>query len=189
MDSRRNGTLTPSFREAQDVRGNWGFYLALGILLILLGFGVISTSFYATIFSVIFFGIFLIAGGIVQVVQSFLARKWSGFLMMLLLGVLYILVGFLCVWHPIATAVNLTLWIAAFCFAVGLFRMLSSLIARFDHWGAIFFNGLVTFLLGLMIYIDWPLSGLWVIGLFVGIDMILSGSSWVFLSMSASQRK
>ena len=56
---------------------------------------------------------------------------------------------------------------------------------RFEHWGWVLFNGLITFVLGLMIYQQWPLAGLWIIGLFVGIDMILSGWSWLLLSLSA----
>lgn len=177
--------LTSRFGEIEDVRNNWGWFLALGILLVILGGAVITSSFYATIFSVILLGAFLIAGGLVQIVQSFLARKWSGLFLSLLLGVLYIVTGFFCVARPEIAAISITFWIAAFCFIAGLFKMISSLILRFDQWGWVFFNGLVTFLLGTMIYANWPLSGLWVIGLFVGIDMILTGWSWVLLSLTA----
>lgn len=173
----------------QGIKENWGWFFALGVLLILLGISIISSSFYATIFSIILLGIFLIGAGIVQVVQAFLARKWSGLFLSLFLGILYIVTGFLCVTKPAISAINITLWIAGFCFLIGLFKMISSLILQFEHWGWVFFNGLVTFLLGLMIYSDWPLSGLWVIGLFIGIDMILSGWSWLFLSLSARSEK
>lgn len=172
-------------RELTQVRQNWGWFFALGIVLILLGASVIGSTFVATLFSIILLGLFLIAGGIIQIVQAFLAPKWSGLFLSLLLGVLYIVVGALCVARPTVTAVNLTLLIAAFCFVAGLFRMLSSVLIRFEKWGWVFFNGLVTFLLGLVIYADWPISGLWVIGLFIGIDMILSGWSWVLLSLGA----
>lgn len=179
--------LNPYFREIESVSKNWGTFLALGLLLVVLGVAVISSSFYATIFSVIFFGLLVLCAGIVQIVQAFMARKWSGLLLSLLLGVLYIVTGFLCVARPTAAAVTITFWIAAFCFIAGAFRMLSALVMRFDQWGWIFFNGLVTFILGLMIWADWPISGLWVIGLFVGVDMILSGWSWILLSLSARE--
>ncbi len=51
-----------------------------------------------------------------------------------------------------------------------------------------FFNGLITFILGVMIYFGWPLSGLWVIGLFIGVYLILAGWSWLILSLSARSR-
>ena len=54
--------------------------------------------------------------------------------------------------------------------------------------GMVFFNGVVTFLLGAMIYANWPLSGLWVIGLFIGVDLILAGWSWVLLSLTARSK-
>jgi uncharacterized membrane protein HdeD (DUF308 family) len=181
----RENRLTNRFREIGEVQKNWGWFFALGLLLIFLGLAVISSAFVATLFSIILLGIFLMAAGVVQIVQSFLARKWSGFFLSLFLGLLYIIAGFFCVARPEITVLTLTLWIAAFCFLVGLFRMLSSVILRFDEWGWVFLNGLITFLLGAMIYANWPISGLWVIGVFVGVDMIFSGLSWIILSLTA----
>lgn len=173
---------SPNFREINGIRQHWGWFLAFGILLLILGMIAISAAFYTTVFSVFLFGILLLVGGGVQIAQSFLARKWSGVFLSLLLGVLYVVTGFLCVFKPTAMAVGLTLWIAAFCFIAGIFRMVNSAVLRFDHWGWVFFNGLITFLLGALILADWPLSGLWVIGLFVGIDMILTGWTCIMLS-------
>lgn len=183
MDNR----LTNRFRDIEDARKNWGFFLALGVLLVILGTAVISTAVYSTIFSIILLGTFLMAAGIVQFVQAFMARKWSGVFLSILLGILYLITGFFFVTRPSLTAINITFWIAALCFIAGLFRMLSSLILQFDRWGWVFFNGFITFLLGAMIYAEWPISGLWVIGGFVGIDMILSGFSWIALSLTAKQ--
>lgn len=179
------GGLMNYFREINEVRRNWGWFLALGLLLVALGAGVISTSYYATVFSVVVFGIVLLGAGIVQFVQAFLARKWNGVVLSILLGLLYGVTGFLCVTNPTVSAVALTLGIAALCFVAGMFRMLVSLMMRFDQWGWVFFNGFITFLLGISIYADWPFSGLWLIGLFIGIDIILSGWSWIILALTA----
>lgn len=174
--------------ELQEVRENWGWFLALGVMLMVLGGAVVGSSYYATIFSVIILGVFLLAAGVVQIVQAFVARKWKGLLLPLLLGILYLVTGFFCVARPNIAAVSLTLWIAIFCFTVGLFKMLSSLLLRFEQWGWVFANGLITLLLGMMIYSNWPLSGLWVIGLFVGVDMLLAGWSWILLSLTARMK-
>lgn len=179
------GALSNYFRDIDEAKKNWGWFLALGVLLVLLGIGVASSAYYATLFTVFLLGIFLISAGIIQFVQGFMARKWSGLFLSLLLGALYLITGFLCVAKPAAAAVSITLWIAALCFIAGLFKMITSLLLRFDQWGWVFFNGLITFILGAMIFSDWPLSGLWVIGLFVGVDLILSGWTWIVLSLTA----
>ena len=180
-----NKALTNFLCETQGVRKNWGWFFVLGLLLMALGGLVINSAVAATMFSTLFFGFLLAGAGIVQVVQAFMARQWSGLFLSLLLGVLYLVTGAICVMRPAEAAINITLLIAGFCFATGLMKILASLIVRFEHWGWIFFNGLVTFILGLMIYNQWPYSGLWVIGLFVGIDMVLAGWSWLLLSLCA----
>ncbi len=183
----KNG-LSTYFRETESVRQNWGWFFVFGLLLVLLGGLVINSAFAATMFSVFFFGMLVAGAGIVQIVQAFMARKWSGLFLSLLLGILYLVTGGLCMVRPAEAAINITLLIAAFCFVSGLFKILSSLIMQFEQWGWVFFNGVITFILGLMIYHQWPISGLWVIGLFVGIDMILSGWSWILLSLVARKK-
>lgn len=181
--------LNNRFRDIEEVKQNWGWFLALGILLILLGAAVIGTSFYTSAFSIILLGIFLLIAGVVQIIQTCLARKWSGLFLSLFLGLLYIIIGFFCITNPTTAITTLTTWIAAFCFIAGLFRMLAALILRFENWGWVFFNGAVTFILGILIYENWPFSGLWIIGIFVGIDMLLSGWSWILLSFGAKKNE
>lgn len=175
--------------EMEEIRKNWGRYLALGLILILLGIAVIGSTYYATVISMILLGIFLIGAGSVQVIQAYLATKWGRFFLSLFLGILYIFTGIFCLSKPATAAISITLWISAFLVVVGLIRMLLASLIRFDQWGWVFFNGIVTFLLGMMIYANWPISGLWVVGLFIGIDMILSGISWTYLSLSAQLRR
>lgn len=177
--------LSNHFRETESVRKNWGWFFVLGLVLIALGGLVINAAVAATLFSMFFFGFLLIGAGLVQIVQAFMARQWSGLFLSLLLGILYCVTGALCVLRPAEAAINITLLITGFCFVSGLFKIVTSLMMQFEQWGWVFFNGLVTFILGLMIYQQWPLSGLWIIGLFVGIDMILSGWSWLLLSLCA----
>lgn len=178
-------TMSNYFRETEAVRKKWGWFLLLGLLLILLGAYVINQAFVATLFSVFFFGMLVAGAGIIQVVQAFMARKWSGFFLSLLLGVLYLVAGGLCMVHPGEAAINITLLLSAFLFVSGLFKVVAALSMKFEHSGWVLFNGIVTFILGVLIYTQWPLSGLWVIGMFVGVDMILSGWSWILLSFVA----
>lgn len=185
MQNSNDQNLKICCHETSQIQKNWGWFLALGSLLVILGLIVISSSYYATVFSVILLGVLLVMAGVVQVVEAFMAHKWSGLLLSLLIGILYLVTGFLCITKPAQAAIALTFWIAAFCFIAGLFRMLASVAIRFPNWGWVFFNGLVTFILGLMIYSEWPISGLWVIGLFLGIDLLLTGWSWIVLSLTS----
>ena len=68
-----------------------------------------------------------------------------------------------------------------------MFRIVGSLVERFPHWGWIFAGGVLNLVLGLMIWQQWPVSGFWVIGLFVGIDMIFNGWTWIMLALRLKQ--
>jgi uncharacterized membrane protein HdeD (DUF308 family) len=177
--------LTTYLRESESVRYKWGWFFVLGLLLIILGGFVVNQAVAATVFSVFLFGVLVTAGGVVQVVQAFMTRKWSGLFLSLLLGILYLVTGILCMVQPVEAGISLTLLIAVLCLVGGLFKIISSAMMQFEHWGWVCFNGVITFILGLMIYSQWPVSGLWVIGLFVGIDLILAGWSWILLSLVA----
>ena len=129
------------------------------------------------------FGVIMLIGGISQVVIAFWAGRWSGFLLQVLVGILYVVVGFMVIDAPVASAASLTLVIAAFLFIGGVIRIVVAMAERFPGWGWVLLNGAVTLLLGLLIYKQWPLSGVFVIGLFVGIEMIFNGWYWVMLSI------
>src|SRR5215510_6051234 len=168
---------------ASELRGNWGWFLILGIVLIVLGTIAIGSALVMTIASVFFFGWILIIGGVLEAVHAFWREKrWGGFFLDLLTGLLYVVVGWMMVSNPGESALLLTLIIAMFLVFEGLFRIVVAITARFPHWGWVLFNGVISLLLGVMIWRQWPYSGLWVIGLFVGIEMLLNGWSLVMLS-------
>jgi uncharacterized membrane protein HdeD (DUF308 family) len=66
----------------------------------------------------------------------------------------------------------------------GAFRIGAALSTRIDGWDGLLVSGIITLLLGLMIWNEWPLSGVWVIGLFVGIDMFFYGGWFVSLALA-----
>ena len=170
----------------EQVSRRWGWYLALGILLVVLGTFAIGRSCLLTVVSVGVFGWLMIFAGVAEVVHSFWnGRGWGGFFIDLLSGLLYVVVGFMIVGNPASTAVALTLLIAMFLIFDGVFRIATALSVRNPNWGWVLFNGVVSLLLGIMIWRQWPLAGLWVIGLFIGIQMIFNGWSLVMLALAA----
>ena len=171
---------------ASELRRNWGWFLILGIVLIVLGTIALGSALLMTIASVFFFGWILIIGGVLEAFHAFWReKKWGGFLLDLLTGILYVVVGWMMVTNPQESALLLTLIIAMFLVFEGVFRIAAALTARYPHWGWVLFNGVISLILGIMIWRQWPYSGLWVIGLFVGIEMLLNGWSLVMLSLAS----
>ena len=129
-------------------------------------------------------GVALIVGGVATIVMSFWAGKWTGMLVQLLVGVLYLVAGFAIFDTPVKAALVLTLFIAALFIVVGAFRILAAMMVRFPHWGWALLNGIVTFLLGVIIYRQFPQSAIWVLGLLIGIEMLFNGWTWIMLSLA-----
>jgi uncharacterized membrane protein HdeD (DUF308 family) len=169
--------------ELEVIRGRWVWLLALGIILVVVGTLAIGAPFVASLATALTLGVLLVAGGIAQLVGAFWTRDWSGFFLMLLMGLLYVVVGLLFLNRPVSALEALTLLLACSLIVSGVFRIVGSLLHRFPHWGWIFFGGVLNLVLGLMIWQQWPVSGFWVIGLFVGIDMIFNGWTWIMLAL------
>jgi uncharacterized membrane protein HdeD (DUF308 family) len=163
----------------------WLLFFIGGIALLVLGLSAIGSSFIATLATVMVFGILLLLGSIFQIVSAFWARRWRGFVANLLVGVLYLMTGVFMVDHPLRAAEGLTLLIAICLTAGGIMRVALSLLNRFEGWGWVLFSGLISFVLGVSIWRQWPVSGLWVIGLFLGIEMVFGGWSWIMLGLAA----
>lgn len=171
--------------DMKEVGQHWGWFLALGIFLIIVGTLALGSSMAVTLFSMIFLGWLMILAGVVEAVHAFWKKEWGGLFLHLLIGVLYVVVGFMVLANPEASALSLTLIMAIFFILAGLFRIIMAGAMRFPHWGWVLFNGIITLLLGILIWRQWPVSGLWVIGLFIGIDLIIAGWAWVMLSLAA----
>ena len=167
-----------------ELKRSWGWYLALGIVMIVLGTIAIGSTFVMTIASVFFFGWLLIIGGVMEVIHAFWQERWAGFFLDLLTGVLYVVVGWMMGDQSQGIGPLLILIIAMFLLFEGVFRIVAAVAARYPHWGWVMFNGVISLILGIMIWRQWPYSGLWVIGLFVGIEMLLNGWSLVMLSLT-----
>jgi len=162
---------------------NWGWFLALGIGLVLLGIAAITRSVKATVMSMAFFGwLLLIAAGI-EIAQAFLVGKWAGFFLHLLAAVLFGVTGALFVWRPVISAEVATLFMAMFFLISGLFQLVSSLVIHLPGWGWHALNGVITSVLGILVLAQWPVSGLWAIGFFVGINLVFYGWAWIALAL------
>jgi uncharacterized membrane protein HdeD (DUF308 family) len=174
----------PLRHELSELRANWVWILALGVLTIALGVIMIGAPFVANLGTMLFLSTLLIVGGIAQMVGAFWVRRWSGFFLQLLAGVLYLVLGIVTIERPLEFSAVLTRVIAAFLIAGGISRIFAAVALRFEGWIWPVLSGVISVLLGLMIWRQWPLSGLYVIGLFLGVEMLFQGITWVMVSLA-----
>jgi len=168
----------------EEIRRNWGWFLVLGIALIVIGVFALIAAEIATLASVLLFGWLILIGGIFEIVTSFWARHWSGFFLDLFAGLLYAVIGIMILAHPVAAAAGLTLALAVLFLTSGAFRIGAALMLRYPNWGWSVLDGVVSLILGVMIAGGWPESSLLIIGTFVGIVLIFRGWAWVMFALA-----
>jgi uncharacterized membrane protein HdeD (DUF308 family) len=170
----------------EGLRQKWGWMLALGILFIVLGTIGLGMAFALTLASVLFFGVLLLVGGGAQLVGAFQTKGWKSTLWNILIALVYIGAGALVIYDPVGTSIALTLVIAAALVAIGVLRIIMAFqLRRARGWWWPLVAGIASIILGGMIYANLPVSGLWVIGLFVALEMIFHGWSYVIVALAA----
>jgi uncharacterized membrane protein HdeD (DUF308 family) len=170
--------------EVHNLRRNWGWFLVLGIALIAVGVLAISHPVWATFTAVEVFGFMLLFGAGVEIISGIWAGRWGGFFLHLLCGLLYLFGGAVIIERPGLGAAGFTLLLAVLFVATGLVRTVFAVTHRFSGWGWAVLSGVVTLFLGILIWRQLPVATLWVIGTFVGIDLIFNGWSWVMLGLA-----
>jgi uncharacterized membrane protein HdeD (DUF308 family) len=161
----------------------WGWFLAFGIGLVLIGVVAVVRSVTATIVSMLFFGWLLVLACGIEIAQAIVVGHWAGFFHHLLAAILFGVVGVLIVSRPLLSAEVATVVIALLFLIGGLFQLIGSLWVALPGWGWEAADGLISFVLGILVLAQWPASGLWVIGLFIGIDLIFYGAAWIALAL------
>jgi len=168
--------------DTAPLRAKWGWIVALGVIYLLTGFIALGSVVMATVASVLVVGVMMIIAGVAEVFSAFQIKSWGKFLLWALLGVLYIIAGFVTFENPLLAAVVLTLILGASLVASGIMRIILAFsMKRETPWIWVLLSGGITLLLGLLILAHWPVSSLYILGLFLGIDLILAGAAWIGL--------
>ncbi|MGO9119246.1 MAG: HdeD family acid-resistance protein [Desulfomonilaceae bacterium] len=179
------GELTDVLGEVQK---NWGWLLALGILFIVFGFIGLGMMFFLTIVSLLFLGILLLIGAGAQIIDAFKCKGWKSVVWHVLTGILYAVAGVAIILDPLVASIILTFVLGFVILAAGIMRIIIAFQVRgLEGWVWPIVGGIISILLGILIIAQWPLSGFWVIGLFIAIEMIVSGWSYIFVALGARQ--
>jgi uncharacterized membrane protein HdeD (DUF308 family) len=175
--------------ELEPLRAKWGWIVALGVIYVIVGLVALGSVITATAASVLVVGIMMVIAGVAEVINAFQIKTWGKFLLWLGLGALYILAGFVTFENPLLAAALLTLLLGASLFVSGIMRIILGFsMKEGTPWIWVVLSGVVTLVLGLMILARWPVSSLYVLGLFLGIDLVFAGASWIGTGLGLKKR-
>ena len=180
-------TTLSSVSDFSRLDQKWIWFLLLGIAFIVLGVSCFIFAPAATLATVMVFGWIVIIGGIIELVQTFYTRGWQGVFLHLIAGLLGVVIGFLVVTHPVAGALGWTLLFAAFFTVFGILRIVGASLLKFPTWQWAVLDGILGTLLGFLLWAEWPWSGLWFLGLALGIFLTMRG--WSYLMLALALRK
>lgn len=168
------------------VKKSVGLSIGLSVLMIVAGFLAIALPQVAGITVNLLIAWLLIFSGCAHLMFAWHTRSTGGILWGLLMGALYILIGAYLLLRPVAGLASLTLALAIYLFAEGVLELILSFVVRpLPGSGWLLFDGIITLILGVMIWRTWPSSTEWVIGTLVGISILFSGVSRLMLSLAA----
>jgi len=174
----------PGTSELEPLRAKSGWIIALGVIYVIGGLIALGSIVMATAATVLVVGIMMMIAGVAEVINAFQFKTWGRFLLWLVLGALYILAGLVTFENPLLAAVILTLMLGTALIVSGIMRIILAFSMKGGTlWIWPVLSGVVTLLLGLVILTRWPVSSLYVLGLFLGIDLVIAGASWIGIGL------
>jgi uncharacterized membrane protein HdeD (DUF308 family) len=172
-----------------ELSGKWGWFVALGIGLIVLAVIAWLDVVAVTIAGTIFIGAMLLVGGIFQVIHGFMTTGWRSFLLSLFCGALSIIAGLLIMSEPLRGALVLTILVVAALIVGGITRIAIGFRHReMARWGLLVVSGAISLLVAILLYASLPWSGLWVLGTLIAVELLVQGIGWLSFGMALRQK-
>jgi uncharacterized membrane protein HdeD (DUF308 family) len=186
-----NPNLSDMQRAVRDAFGaHWRLMMFQGVVMIILGVLAVAAPVIATIAIDIWVGWLFLFSGVIGLIALFSSHHIPAFLWSLITAALSIALGILLIWKPVEGALSLTFLLTAFFLVEGVFQIATSLVYRDSlpgTWGWMLASGVSDLLLVAIIVLGWPATGVWVLGLLVGINLFMSG--WAIVMMAFAGRQ
>ena len=186
-----NPDLSDMQRAVRDAFGaHWRLMMFQGVVMIILGVLAVAAPVIATIAIDIYVGWLFLFSGVIGLIALFSSHHIPAFLWTLITAALSIALGILLIWKPVEGALSLTFVLTAFFLVEGVFQIATSLVYRDSlpgTWGWMLASGVSDLLLVAIIVLGWPATGVWVLGLLVGINLFMSG--WAIVMMAFAGRQ
>jgi uncharacterized membrane protein HdeD (DUF308 family) len=174
---------------AEPLRAKSGWIVALGIVYVVAGAVALSSVVMATVISVFLVGIMMIVAGIAEVFNALQVKSWGKFVLWLLLGALYVIAGILTFENPLLAAKLLTLLLGASLIASGVVKIVLGFSMKAgSSWVVVVLAGLVTVFVGAVIVAQWPVNSLYILGIFLAVDLIFTGVGWISIGLGLKPR-
>lgn len=179
--------ITPNLLTQAEIKKSTGWLIALSIALIVLGVLSIFMPVVASAFFTAVMGWIALISGVVMVVQSFVSKPVRGFWLNLVVGIFYAIAGIYILANLGAAVLGVTLAFGILFIAEGIYTIIMAFMNRAGHRATWLFvlNGVITLILGIMVFNRFPSSALWLIGLYVGISLLLTGVSLLVAATAA----
>jgi uncharacterized membrane protein HdeD (DUF308 family) len=174
----------------QLFRRRWGWLLAFAIVQVIAGSFAIAIPTLASLVAAAVFGWVMIISAIFQIMHAVRVRKWSGFALHLLGGLLYGGAGVLVLLYPFPGVLALTLLLTGLLLADGVLRiMLAWTLKPQKGWGWVLAGGIASFALGSLLIFGWPATALWAVGLVLGVNLVFSGAMNAALAFACRKQQ
>ncbi len=172
-------------RNVEVLRSKWVWLLLAGIALVAVGFVAAVNVVSATVASIFFIGAMMIIGGVVQLIHAFQVKTWKQSLLWVLVGVLYVVAGFLAFMNPLLASAAFTLMFAFSVIAAGIVRIVAGFQIRPEsNWGWLVAAGVLTLLVGAILLAGWPVNSLWILGFLLAFDLVFHGVALTMFALS-----
>jgi uncharacterized membrane protein HdeD (DUF308 family) len=181
--------LSPASPLLDGIKENASLAVTSGVILIIVGTMALTSPLVAGSSSTIMVGVLLVIGGIGQCILDFKAGAFGRSLLTFIVGLLMIIAGSYMATQPVVGLASLTLILVIYLVVTALFELIMAFQIRpAEGWGSMLINGIVTLLLGIMLWRQFPLSGAWAICIVFGVKMMFSGWLLVFIGITAQEK-
>lgn len=171
-------------RDIETLRSRRGWFIVLGLALIALGVIAFANLYVATVATVYYVGILMIAGAVAQMVMAFGVKGWTRAIFLIGTAILYGLAGLFAFMDPLLASTIITLLLAAMLIASGIVRIVLAMRERpRKGWGWVLTTGILSIIVALVVMAGWPVDSLWILGLFLSVDLISQGLGWLFVGI------
>lgn len=184
MTSENRGRTVVGTAEGRGTALAWGTPFLLGLVVFVAGVCGFIANGLTSLASILLFGTLLAVAGVVEIGYAFKKRRSGQFLLYFLAGVLSLVVGAIAVTNPLESLAAVTLLLAGYFFASGIFRGITSVLDRYEAWGWDFFSGVVSVVLGAILVRQWPLSSVWLLGVLVSVELVTRGAMMMALALA-----
>lgn len=174
-------------RARRSLRQHWKLFVTEGLMMVIVGLAAVALPNVATLAVDVMIGWLLFVAGLYGLVTRIMQPSAPGFWLGTLLAVITAALGALLAFFPASGILTLSMALIAYFIAhgIGMFAMAVSMRPESGNWGWLLLAGVVDFVLAALVLSKWPGTATWLLGLYVGLNLMFYGLGLVFAAIGA----